>query len=294
MSITHVYLSPHLDDAALSCGGTIWEQTQAGQRVIVINVFAGIPDYRRLPAFAQEKHAIWGSPQDVVAARRAEDRTALTRLGAQVVNWDYLDAIYRLDGGRVMYPDEAGIFGQVDPADSVLHDRIATDVEVVLGEVGDAVCYAPLAIGNHVDHQVVRDVGLTLMERGRRVLFYEDFPYVWWEVAGTSGGRGEAGRGAGGRGEAGRIEGSSEEGPPLRPASPLHRPASPLPDGWQPTIHSVDVAPKIAAIACYTSQVTDLFDSQEAMAEAVRSYARLVGTDHHAERFWHFVGTTYH
>lgn len=248
MSITHVYLSPHLDDAALSCGGTIWEQAQAGQRVVVINVFAGIPDYRRLSAFAREKHAVWGSPLDVVAARRAEDRAALTRLGAEAVNWDYLDAIYRLDQARVLYPDEAGIFGEVDPTDSALQDRIAADVEVVLDEAGDATCYAPLAIGRHVDHRVVRDVALALAERGRRILFYEDFPYVWWET----GGRGEARRG--------RNE-----------------------------VRFIDVEPKIAAIACYESQIPDLFDSEEAMAEAVQAYARSVGGDHYAERFWHFV-----
>ena len=249
MSIAHVYLSPHLDDAALSCGGMIWKQVQAGQRVVVINVFAGIPDYRRLSAFAQEKHAVWGSPKDVVVARQAEDRAALTRLGAEVVDWDYLDAIYRLDEGRVLYPGEAGIFGEVDPADSALQDRIAADVEAVLDETGDAVCFAPLAIGHHVDHQVVRDVGLTLAERGRRVLFYEDFPYVWWEAGGS---------------------------------------ASALPGNWQPTIRSIDVEPKIAAIACYQSQVPDLFDSQEAMAEAVRAYAWSVGVEHYAERYWCF------
>lgn len=276
MSIAHVYLSPHLDDAALSCGGTVWNQVQAGQRVLVINIFAGIPDYSRLSAFAQEKHAVWGSPEDVVAARQAEDRAALTRLGAEVVDWDYLDAIYRLDEARVLYPDEAGIFGEVDPADSALQDRIAADVEAILDEAGDAVCYAPLAIGHHVDHQVVRDVGLVLGERGRRVLFYEDFPYVWWEIAG--------------RGEAVRRGGSSSDEPSIRPASPLHRPASsPLPDNWQPTIRVIDLEPKIAAIACYQSQVPDLFHSQEAMAEAVRAYARSVGGDHYAERFWHFV-----
>lgn len=272
MSITHVYLSPHLDDAALSCGGTIWEQTQAGGRVVVIDVFAGIPDYHRLSAFAREKHAVWGSPEDVVAARQAEDRAAMAQLGAEGVYWDYLDAIYRLDGTRVLYPDKAGIFGEVDPADSALHNRIAADVEVVLNEAGGATCCAPLAIGHHVDHQMVRDVGLALAERGRPVLFYEDFPYVWWEMASALGGRGQADR----------IEGSPEEEPPFRPASPLA-------DGWRPTIHSVDVASKIAAVACYTSQVADLFDSLEAMAEAVRTYARSVGGDHHAERFWQFV-----
>ena len=47
------------------------------------------------------------------------------------------------------------------------------------------------AIGNHVDHQLCRDVGVRLLGEGRRwvmpgpeyagiVTFYEDFPYAWW------------------------------------------------------------------------------------------------------------------
>ena len=51
--------------------------------------------------------------------------------------------------------------------------------------------YFPLGIGNHVDHQLLREVGIALLEEGRRwvmpgpdytgiVTFYEDFPYAWW------------------------------------------------------------------------------------------------------------------
>lgn len=263
MSIVHVYLSPHLDDAALSCGGAIWKQTQAGQRVLVINVFAGIPDYNRLSEFAQEKHTAWGSPEDAVATRRAEDQAAMTRLGADVVYWDYLDAIYRIDGTRVLYPDRRGIFGDVDPADTPLLEQLVTDVDAVLGKAGDATCYAPLAIGHHVDHQIVRDVGLTLVERGRRVRWYEDFPYVWWESVETR-----------------DRQSSTGHGPVMSINLDVLSPAE-----WRPDIHIIDVEAKIAAIACYASQIPDLFGSEEAMAEAVRAHARLVGGDHYAERF---------
>ena len=39
----HVYLSPHLDDAVLSCGGLIHRQVVAGQRPLVVTIFAGTP-----------------------------------------------------------------------------------------------------------------------------------------------------------------------------------------------------------------------------------------------------------
>lgn len=255
-STVHVYLSPHLDDAALSCGGTIWKQVQAGQRVVVVNVFAGVPDYARLPAFAREKHAVWGSPDDVVAARRAEDQAALALLGADVVYWEYLDCIYRLDGARALYPGEAYLWGDVDPADSALCKQIVADIENVLSEAGEATCYAPLGIGHHVDHQIVRDVGLALVRRGRRVWFYEDFPYAWRH-----------------------YQNATDRD-------------DPLPHDWEVETQPIEIEPKIAAIACYRSQVPDLFGSEAAMAEAVREYARAVGRTQYAERFWHPVTAT--
>ena len=51
--------------------------------------------------------------------------------------------------------------------------------------------YLPLGVGGHVDHQLCREVGVRLLQEGRRwvmpgpdyagiVTFYEDFPYAWW------------------------------------------------------------------------------------------------------------------
>src|SRR5689334_12434287 len=79
---THVYLSPHLDDAALSCGGMIHQQTQAGERVVVVTLCAGGPPAGALSDFAQSLHTRWQTPVEAVAVRRAEDLAALKVLGA--------------------------------------------------------------------------------------------------------------------------------------------------------------------------------------------------------------------
>lgn len=270
----HVYVSPHLDDAALSCGGTIFQQTQAGEEVLVVNVFAGLPEYDQLSAFARAKHAVWGSPGDVVAARRAEDEAALSILGADAVYWAYGDAIYRVEGDRALYPSEAGIFGDVDPAEADLPAELADRVEAILDRWAGAICYAPLGIGHHVDHLIVREAGLVLAERGRRVWFYEDFPYVWWNLTDHPT-----------KSEAVRDEGGTQMDTQLG-----LRLASRLPGEWASEIWPIAVDPKIRAIACYGPQVDDLFGGEETMAEIVRKYAESVGGDCAAERFWYPAG----
>jgi LmbE family N-acetylglucosaminyl deacetylase len=90
----HVYLSPHLDDAVLSCGGLIHRQARAGQPPLVVTLFSGQPAAdAQLSTFAQSQHTHWGAPEDVVAIRWAEDRAALTVLGADYLRLNYLDCI---------------------------------------------------------------------------------------------------------------------------------------------------------------------------------------------------------
>ena len=52
--MVRIYLSPHLDDAALSCKGSIKQQTQAGERVEVWTVCAGEPPDGPLSMFSRK------------------------------------------------------------------------------------------------------------------------------------------------------------------------------------------------------------------------------------------------
>ena len=86
----HVYLSPHLDDVALSCGGRIWQQAQTGDSVLVVTIFAGAPPPDvPLSPFARELHARWGYLSDADVVRREEDQASLTHLGAEGVLQEY-------------------------------------------------------------------------------------------------------------------------------------------------------------------------------------------------------------
>jgi LmbE family N-acetylglucosaminyl deacetylase len=42
-AMTHVFISPHPDDAALSCGGLIASLRELGQNVAIVSVFSGGP-----------------------------------------------------------------------------------------------------------------------------------------------------------------------------------------------------------------------------------------------------------
>ena len=171
-----IFLSPHLDDAALSCGGQIFYETSHRNPVLVVTPMAGEPvPGLRLSAFAQELHQRWALPQAAVRARRAEDAAACHILGADYGHWDVPDCVYRADSatGEPCYPTWESVITTQHPADDAVVDLLIEQ----LGQLPAAEhIYAPLAIGNHVDHRLVRQAAERVF--GERLLYYEDFPYV--------------------------------------------------------------------------------------------------------------------
>lgn len=169
-----IYLSPHLDDATLSCGGLIWEQTHTGIEVEMWTLCAGDPPPGEISPLAQELHTRWqsGSPLQTLHLRRAEDQNAARRLGAAARHFPIPDCIYRRDAQENwLYPQE--IFTPLRPAENTLLEQIAALLEKNLTNYDTLVC--PLALGGHVDHLLTR----AAVERLKRPLwYYADIPYL--------------------------------------------------------------------------------------------------------------------
>jgi LmbE family N-acetylglucosaminyl deacetylase len=168
-----VYLSPHLDDVVLSCGGLVAQQVSADEAVTVFTVCAGDSPVGELTPFAYDLHRRWGGAGSPMAARRAEDLVACGRLGASVVHYPLSDAIYRRGpGGEALYPDAASIFGRMHPADDSRVEELAASLRQAIPQ--DAAIYVPLALGGHVDHRLTR---LAAERLGRPLWYYRDLPY---------------------------------------------------------------------------------------------------------------------
>ena len=180
----HIVLSPHYDDMALSIGATMATFADANRQVTDLIVFGAEPSGVTLHAFAQHHHDRWGlTAVEVVTARRAEEARAVQILGAATANLPFVDAIYRSD----YYVSDSMLFGSPAPAESDLPERIATaavETARALVRTDDRSLpesvrfYAPLAIGNHVDHQTVFEVAVRLNGLGYVVWLYEDLPYA--------------------------------------------------------------------------------------------------------------------
>ena len=175
MSQEHwIFLSPHFDDVALSCGALVWDMTHQGNQVEIWTVMAGYPPDENFSPFAQETHLVWGkSGREAIDMRRDEDRTACNILGAVPRHFHWPDVIYRYDendaapmvnGDEELFnkPPESSIVGDIV---NHLTNQIPKDATLVL----------PMGLGGHLDHRAVVQAGAKLP---RVDFYYADYPYI--------------------------------------------------------------------------------------------------------------------
>lgn len=170
MTYDAVFLSPHLDDAVLSCGGTIHRQAAAGRRVAVVTVFAGDLEDDPSNRLLQEVYnRMQLRPGEAMATRRREDEAACRRLGAEAVHWPGVEAL----GRHPDLPNLKALFAEPPESDELGSANLGGRLEE-LSEVPEI--YAPFGFGGHLDHRLVRRAAEQIF--GDRLRFYEDFPYV--------------------------------------------------------------------------------------------------------------------
>ncbi|MEO7793271.1 MAG: PIG-L family deacetylase [Thermoanaerobaculia bacterium] len=247
-----LFLSPHLDDAVLSCGGQIARAARDGAGIDIVTIFAGDepgPGDPTASPLVTKIFELWQlAPGEVMVTRRGEDEEACRVLAARPAHWELQEAIHRRDpaDSTVLYPTLAQLFGPVAPQEEPLVAGLAQRFSGLSGVREGTQVVAPLGVGGHVDHRIVRAAAERAF--GASLLYYEEFPYIVWKMFAL--------RRAG-------IFGRSWEA--LR--NPLER---------------QDVAARIAAIACYASQVTPLFRTPERLGRLVRRHVRKAG----GERLW--------
>ena len=166
--MTRVYnvVSPHLDDAALSCALLL----AANPGSYVTTVFAaGPPSVRPLtPWDRAAKYFPEGA--DVTGVRRGEDISAAALVHATAIHLNYWDRQYRNER-----------YGYQGPVDDELPTAIAATLASRRPQA--AAWVIPLGLG-HADHRLVAEAGLILAEREPGDVFlYQELPYAVEDAA---------------------------------------------------------------------------------------------------------------
>ncbi len=245
-----------------------WQRSSWYRRASIRNEsLAGQPvidDLSTQGAVLTDDLLVAASAGDLMARRRVEDERFAYFAEASIVFLDLPDAVFR------------GYEGD----DQLLGTPRADDVapfEILRREIArlePQKVYLPLGVGGHVDHQLCREAGIRLLNESRQwvmpgpeyagsVVFYEDFPYAYWND----------------------FRRLSDLGADVLAGLPADV-------SIYPTYADItdQLERKITGISLYASQIERLFDDDKAMANAVRVYGKSLGEVGEvagaAERYW--------
>jgi LmbE family N-acetylglucosaminyl deacetylase len=141
-------LSPHLDDAALSCAARL----QSGTVAEIVTVFAGLPT-ADAPLSDWDILTRAGNPRQRMVERRAEDTAAWVSVSQAFRHLDYVESEAALDF-NVLTRDLAAL---ARPYDLLL---------------------APAGLGRHPHHLLVRDAALAAVGPDTKIILYGELPYA--------------------------------------------------------------------------------------------------------------------
>jgi len=165
-----VYISPHFDDATAGCGGRILAGRAAGERVLVVTAFGGT-----LPKAERPSSASLAKIVDT-ELRRAEDTASMELLGVDFLWLDHLDAIFRYRLPLARFRLQVSKRG----ADATLGTRLREDLRRICIASGARRLYAPLGVGQHIDHLIAARAAWELWQLEPELIelvFYEEGLY---------------------------------------------------------------------------------------------------------------------
>ena len=168
---TALFISPHLDDAAFSCGGTLAKLADEGWRTVLCTIFTkSVPNPRGFALRCQLDKNL-AATVDYMKLRRVEDVRAAKILGAaETLHLNFPEAPHR------GYESAVELFAGEKSADEIW--KAVAEYLEMLDEVHQPeVVFAPQGLGNHADHrQAIRAARQSFPIE--KIRWYRDTPYA--------------------------------------------------------------------------------------------------------------------
>jgi ubiquinone/menaquinone biosynthesis C-methylase UbiE/LmbE family N-acetylglucosaminyl deacetylase len=177
-----IFLSPHFDDAVLSCGALLCWLKSMKKTIYIITIFTQASSKPYSPqalSFLEGCHST--NADALFRQRKNENNDVGERIGATIINLNYTDAAWRKKNGtntQFVYPNAQTQFsGSIPTLDSGVLLSVEKAITKTLCDLNKKsfVLFAPLGIGGHIDHVITNTIVNNL--KIEKTIFWEDFPY---------------------------------------------------------------------------------------------------------------------
>lgn len=190
---TCYFVSPHLDDAILSCG-SLMLHLKGQVKMSVLTAFTESGDYpETLSARMFLRQCGVLDAHELFSKRRGEDKKVLKLLNTSWEHLGFPDALWRKkEAGQIIrafgrfLPELLHVYptyrfhittGRISSADQLLINQIERSIMRSIDLSDETTLFFPLGLGKHVDHAIMYLIGQRFSKSFRRVIFYADFPY---------------------------------------------------------------------------------------------------------------------
>lgn len=154
----YVFLSPHIDDIAFSISGSLRRIIQKNTSYLV-NIFSKTNYY--VSNFDLKS-------MSVGVQRKTEDKLFIKRFKLKPI---YLDH------------DDSSVLGHTSVSELICshkdfrNNMVRNSLINIFNIIKPDIVFCPLAIGGHIDHRMLKDELVNIIEICKKVYFYEDLPY---------------------------------------------------------------------------------------------------------------------
>ncbi|WP_457424688.1 PIG-L deacetylase family protein [Roseateles sp. P5_E7] len=163
-------ISPHLDDAMLSCCDHALTWRRQGHDVRVLTLFSAAG-----PCVSPVLGAASFDAAGHMRRRRQEDVAALAAIGLKAEHLGLVDAGFRGSGSADFQTLDQLLCGGVGPGGGVLLEQAAQALQSRFIRADRVMC--PLAVGGHVDHVITRRACEAAFD-AQLLGYYADMPYA--------------------------------------------------------------------------------------------------------------------
>lgn len=172
-----LFLSPHLDDFALSCADYALSIRDEFD-ISVCTIFTSFKS-TNLPSYSKEylKNCGCNTVEQFEKMRKKEDREAMKILGLKEYFYlDFIDGGFRNFHKQPIYKTKDSLFsGKISDLDDGIASMLKGKIISICSKYNKIV--APLAIGNHNDHKIVKNI-LSSIDLDIEKHTFTDFPYA--------------------------------------------------------------------------------------------------------------------
>lgn len=167
-------LSPHLDDAVLSCGDHILEWKRQGHEVTVVSIFTKFQD-RFISESAKESLVKGGykNAKECEGERKKEDVKAMKQLGVNYSHFGFIDGWFRIHNDKPVYENSQLFSGEISSNDKSLMMSIKNKVSKY-NKFQKVI--TPFGVGKHADHLIIRNIAQQIFTKDQ-IVYYLDQPY---------------------------------------------------------------------------------------------------------------------